>query len=73
MPRTNLKFSELSTPAKAGVVGLAASQITLAVLAFVDLARRPNDNVRGPKTAWIPVILVDWIGPITYFVVGRKR
>ncbi|GAA4156631.1 hypothetical protein GCM10022286_07150 [Gryllotalpicola daejeonensis] len=71
--RTKRNFSELSTPAKAGVVALGVAQVGLAVLAFTDLAGRPADEVRGPKPAWIPVILVNWFGPAAYFVFGRKR
>jgi hypothetical protein len=54
-----------------GVLGLV--QAALAFLAFWDLAHRPADQVRGPKPAWIPVILINWIGPLTYFFVHRQR
>ena len=48
-------------------------QLALAFLAFWDLAHRPADQVRGPKPAWIPVILINWIGPLAYFYVHRNR
>jgi hypothetical protein len=54
-----------------GVVGLV--QVALAFLAFWDLAQRPASQVRGPKPVWIPVILVNWVGPLTYFYVHRRR
>jgi hypothetical protein len=54
-----------------GIVGIV--QVAFAFLAFWDLANRPKDQVRGPKPAWIPVILVNWIGPAAYFYVHRHR
>ncbi|HEV7948999.1 MAG TPA: PLD nuclease N-terminal domain-containing protein [Glaciihabitans sp.] len=49
-----------------------AVQLTLAVTAWVDLARRPAAQVKGPKTAWAFVIAVNYIGPIVYFLRGRR-
>ncbi|WP_127474422.1 PLDc N-terminal domain-containing protein [Microbacterium sulfonylureivorans] len=54
-----------------GVLGLV--QAAFAFLAFWDLAHRDADEVRGPKPAWIPAILVNWIGPASYFLFGIKR
>ncbi len=64
---------ELPTAGKAamGVVGLV--QVAFAFLAFWDLAHRDAAGVRGPKAAWIPAILVNWIGPASYFLFGIRR
>ena len=62
-----------TTAQKAGIAVTAVVQLALAIVAFVDLARRPDEGVRGPKPAWIPVILVNWIGPAVYFVFGVRR
>jgi hypothetical protein len=41
------------------------------VTALVDLIRRAQTH--GPKWAWaLVIILVNFIGPIIYFVAGRK-
>jgi uncharacterized membrane protein YhaH (DUF805 family) len=46
-------------------------QLALMIAALVDLARR--EHTRGPKWVWVLVIvLVNFIGPIIYFVIGRK-
>lgn len=66
--------TELRTPgAKValGVVGIV--QAAFAFLAFWDLAHRDADEVRGRKPWWIPVILVNWIGPAAYFLFGIRR
>ena len=47
-------------------------QLALMIAALVDLLRRPQ--TRGPKWVWVLVIvLVNYIGPIIYFVAGRKE
>ncbi|HYP72767.1 MAG TPA: PLDc N-terminal domain-containing protein [Microbacterium sp.] len=63
----------LSAPARVGTAVLAILQVTFAFLAFWDLAHRRADEVRGPKPAWIPAILVNWIGPAAYFVFGIRH
>ena len=46
-------------------------QIALVVIALWDLWKR--EATRGPKWVWLLVILlVNFIGPIIYFVVGRE-
>lgn len=54
-----------------GLVGLV--QIAFTLFAFLDLAGREQHEVRMPKAAWIPILLVNWIGPASYFAVGVKR
>ncbi|MBK6713244.1 MAG: PLDc_N domain-containing protein [Chloroflexi bacterium] len=49
---------------------LVILQLGLMIAALIDLARRPS--ARGPKWIWVLVIiLVNTIGPIIYFLVGR--
>ena len=43
------------------------------VIVLTYLARRSREEIRGPKQVWIPVILVNWIGPAVYFIFARKR
>jgi len=59
------------------LVVLAAAvlaQVVLDVVALVDLYRRPIDRVAlGNKWAWVAIIvLINLIGAILYFVVGRR-
>lgn len=70
MTKTKPKLSGV-TRAGLGVVGIV--QVAFAFLAFWDLAHRRAEDVHGPKPAWIPVILVNWIGPACYFVFGIRR
>jgi len=46
-------------------------QLVLMITALIDLIRR--EHTRGPKWIWaIVIVLVNYIGPIVYFVAGRK-
>ena len=47
-------------------------QVSLAVSAWADLARRPAEQINGPRTRWAAVIAVNFIGPILYFLRGRR-
>ena len=71
--RIRRRWSDLDRREQAAVIGLAAVQLTLATAAWVDLARRPAEQVRGPKAAWALGIAVNVAGPIAYFAVGRIR
>lgn len=55
-----------------GVLSLA--QLTLLVVALVDLYRRPADRVAGGnKWIWLVVVLfVNLLGAVLYLAVGRK-
>jgi hypothetical protein len=47
-------------------------QLVLMIVALIDLVRR--EKTRGPKWLWVVIILlVNYIGPIIYFVAGRQE
>jgi len=47
-------------------------QIILLIVALLDLIRR--EQTRGPKWVWaVVIVLVNIIGPIVYFIFGRKE
>lgn len=54
------------------LVPLLLIQLGLMVAALIDLIKR--EKTRGPKWAWaLVVILINIIGPIVYFVLGREE
>jgi hypothetical protein len=73
--RTNMAKTkaELSSATRTGLGVAGLVQVVFAFLAFWDLAHREADEVRGPKAAWIPAILINWIGPASYFLFGIRR
>ncbi|MEE6282783.1 PLD nuclease N-terminal domain-containing protein [Georgenia sunbinii] len=65
------RSKDVSAGARVMTVALGAVQLTLAATAWADLAKRPSEQVRGPKAVWAVVIAVNFVGPITYFAKGR--
>ncbi|MFJ8893855.1 PLD nuclease N-terminal domain-containing protein [Leifsonia sp. NPDC102414] len=69
---------DLATLPPAVLVILGAvllAEAVLDVVALVSLVRRPKERVAfGNKWVWVAIIvLVNLIGPILYFAVGRLR
>ena len=71
MPNRN--WSDLSPQQRTGMIVAGAVQLALAAAAWADLARRPAEQVNGPKGVWAVVIAVNFVGPIAYLVFGRRR
>ncbi|MFI5035093.1 MAG: PLD nuclease N-terminal domain-containing protein [Acidimicrobiales bacterium] len=63
----------MSRVRRALTVAASVVQLTLAIVAGVDLARRPASQVRGRKAAWAPILGVNFIGPLAYLCWGRVR
>ena len=54
------------------IAPLLVIQLILLVVALIDLVRIPQTN--GPKWVWaIVILLVNLLGPIAYFIFGRKN
>lgn len=66
------RWDELEGWQKGGILLLALIQITLLLTALRDLRSRPASAVHGDKRWWTAVVFVNIIGPIVYFIFGRK-
>lgn len=66
-------WESLTTKERTGALLAAAVQVTLLIAALRDLRRRPAAKVRGRKGIWAAVSFVNFIGPLSYFLLGRKR
>lgn len=66
-------FQDLTSDQKKGLGILSSIQFLLAGAALVDIWRRPSSEINGPKAAWSAACAVNFIGPIAYFVFGRRR
>lgn len=72
----NVQWNSLSPAMRRTVIGLGAVDAALRIAALVDLARRPADEVNGPKAAWAAaLVVVNSVGalPLSYAVWGRKN
>ena len=67
------QWSDLS-PQKRMTFGLTGLlQVALLVAALIDIRRRPAEQIKGSKKLWTLVAFINFVGPITYFVFGRKK
>jgi hypothetical protein len=48
-------------------------QIALLVAALIDIRGRSAGDIRGSKRWWTAALFVNFVGPIAYFLFGRKR
>lgn len=70
--RHRRRWSDLSPTQQRALIVAGVVQAGLATAAWVDLARRPAAAVRGPKAAWAAAIAINFAGPVSYFIWGRK-
>jgi uncharacterized membrane protein len=66
------QWKNLSLPQKIGAVLAVFVQVSLLVAALVDIRRRPAEQVRGPKWAWAMAAFINYFGPLSYFLFGRR-
>ena len=66
-------WRELRPAQRVFLAGAGVAQAALLALALADLRRRPADQINGSKKFWTLAAFVNFIGPISYFVLGRKR
>jgi len=67
------QWKDLTTAQKRSLVLLGVLQLVLLAAALIDIRRQPADAINGSKRLWTAVVFVNFIGPITYFLFGRKR
>jgi hypothetical protein len=63
----------MQKPSKEVVVAVVAVQAVSAAFAFRDLARRTDDEVRGPKLLWRVLIGLNPGNSLAYWLLGRRR
>ena len=67
------QWKELPLGGKIAGIVLGIIQFGLLAGALADIRRRPAQQVRGPKWVWALAAFINFAGPISYFLFGRKR
>ena len=67
------QWQDLTYTQQRGIVFLGVLQLALLITALIDIRRRPADAINGSKRLWMAVVFINGIGPIAYFLFGRKR
>ena len=66
------KWSDLTPTQQRLVIVGGAVEAVLTTAALISLARRPKEAVRGPKALWAASLIVQPVGPLAYFALGRR-
>lgn len=66
-------WADLSRTQRRLVVVTGALQLGLLTAAQLDIARRPASEIRGSKARWRLITLINFAGPIAYFLRGRTK
>jgi Phospholipase_D-nuclease N-terminal len=69
---TRKRWSELSGRQQAAIAA-ATVQAALAAATLWDVRRRPRAEIRGTKKLWVAAAFVNFVGPLAYFTLGRRR
>ena len=67
------RWADTSPGTQAAIAVAGVAQFGLLGAALVDITRREPDQIKGPRWAWVMASFVNFIGPIAYFAVGRRR
>ena len=54
------------------IAGVVAAEVVVAALAYRDLGRRTDAQVRGPKTLWRVFMGLNPGNALLYWLVGRR-
>jgi Phospholipase_D-nuclease N-terminal len=74
--RAGGKWKDFDPRTRRFIVVAGAIEGALKIAALIDLARRPSNEVRGPKAGWAAAVsLINALGavPIAYFAWGRHK
>jgi len=67
------RWGDMTTRQRAGFVLLGMIQVALLAAALLDIRRRSADELNGSKRLWTLAAFVNFIGPLAYFIFGRKH
>lgn len=72
MGRNKRSWSDLTHRQRQAAIAGAMIEAVVTAAALRDLARRRPDDVRGPKLLWRLAFVVQPVGPLAYFLAGRR-
>ncbi|WP_238324999.1 PLDc N-terminal domain-containing protein [Paenarthrobacter nicotinovorans] len=63
----------MSKGQRISLVVSGALNLALLVLAQRSIAKTPDSMIRGKKVLWRAVSFVNFFGPVSYFLFGKRR
>ena len=68
----NIPLKKLTVAQRRRFAIIAVLQVSLTGAALWDIRRRSPDEINGDKRLWMVAAFVNFVGPIAYFLFGRK-
>ena len=66
-------WRDMSKGQRVAVVLSGAVNLALLVAAQRSLGRTPDSQIRGKKALWRAASFINFFGPVSYFLFGRRR
>lgn len=70
--RKKRRWSDLEPWQQKAIIVGGAIETAGTAISLRDLSRRSSDQIRGPKLAWVAASFVQPVGPIAYWLFGRR-
>ncbi len=67
-----MRWSALTSGQQNAIRVVAVAQMTLLAAALWDIWHRPEEQINGDRRLWTLASFVNFVGPIAYFLFGRK-
>ena len=67
------KHGRKTSAAQAGAIGRGLINLALMIFTIRDIRRRSDEELNGKRKLWLMAAFTPPIGPIAYFIFGRKR
>jgi len=67
------RWEDLTQQQRISIVVMGAIQVGLLAAALVDIHQRSEEELTASKRAWTMISFINFVGPIAYFLFGRKE
>lgn len=73
MGRKRKSWRDMSRRQRIGMALTGAIQMSLLVAAQRSISKTPDAQIRGKKVWWRAASFINFFGPLSYFLFGRRR
>ncbi|MEV8149811.1 PLDc N-terminal domain-containing protein [Arthrobacter sp. NPDC080073] len=66
-------WKDMTPGQRMGVLVTGAGQMALLIAAQRSISKTPEAQIRGNKAIWRAASFINFFGPLSYFLFGRRR
>jgi hypothetical protein len=67
------RWEDLTQQQRISIVIMGVVQVGLLAAALVDIHQRTEEELTASKRTWTMISFINYVGPIAYFLFGRKE